>query len=433
MRAQTDINRMPVSGPNLRYVQQTSTDDDPYQPVKVKYLKWDGSAFVTYGDEFRIGDATTIVGAGDKFWIAWRTDGLRWMPVGGADEKYRLIRGQSYGAQSGGTILIDNVVPLANGVDPVDGDSTTQVSVANIFGQTYADNEIVDAIHNGTGWETLKTTGGVNNFRLIRGKATGAVAAEDDTFSIDGIILLAGSDDPRSTPGDMAETLFVAKTQKEILQEDEDVTAIYSPGIGDGVDWELLVVERYRAIRGLIAYGHGSDDPLLIDTVYALDNGLDPRSDPTDDSETVEVKKIVESDAYSDSDLVIADWNAKLNRWEARPKSAAGKAILTALPDAEIDAGDSETLSSGTGSVRSVGAGGSTSLVTDSATLWNPFEFPVSTSCTVQLISGTDYLIVGADKKLTCTTTTVVTNVECVDDELQITTDAIQYVSAPCP
>ena len=93
---------------------------------------------------------------------------------GGGSENYRLIRGQSVGIQSGATILIDNVIVLAGGIDPSDANPATQVRIANIFSQTYADNELIDAAYSPavvasplTDWETLKTSTGTETYRGI--------------------------------------------------------------------------------------------------------------------------------------------------------------------------------------------------------------------------------------------------------------------------
>jgi len=108
------------------------------------------------------------------------------MPVriarSGAADKFRLIRGQSYGVQSGTNILLDNIVELSGGLDPSGGNPATTVSVYNLFGATFADNEWVDAVYSpgATGssdWETLKGSAGsgaapLRWFELTFDKAT---------------------------------------------------------------------------------------------------------------------------------------------------------------------------------------------------------------------------------------------------------------------
>lgn len=110
-RARDENNRLPSSGPDVRYVRFDSTDDDPDQPVQVKYLKWDDDdeVFETYGEAFRIGDSSGIVGSGD-FWIVWKSDALRWMPLGGAGGKRTSL------------LIATNTIPAAAGGFP--GDSS---------------------------------------------------------------------------------------------------------------------------------------------------------------------------------------------------------------------------------------------------------------------------------------------------------------------
>ncbi len=90
-------------------------------------------------------------------------------------EKYRLVRGVSYGEQSGPTILIDNIVALANGTDPTRGDRTAKLLVANIGGDRFSDGDPVDAVYNATAaieWETLVWPG-----QLAVGAYRGVVAS----------------------------------------------------------------------------------------------------------------------------------------------------------------------------------------------------------------------------------------------------------------
>jgi hypothetical protein len=242
-------------GPHVRYVQEYATDSDPFQPVSVVLLTWDGSAWISYGSDFRIGDASTpsIIGSGQKFWIIWRREAQRWFVLSSA------------------------------------------------------------------GTETL---------RLVRGKAKGTVTADDTTFVIDNIIVLGGGLDPRSSPGDMAEELDVANIHREAFADNEDVTCIYSPDVVTDVDWELLVVERYRLIRGqAVGAVDTGDSTFTIDNVITLADGLDPRTDPTDTAETVSINN-VHADAYADNGKVVAAYNN--GEWEALPTSTSSTTLRRA-------------------------------------------------------------------------------------------------------
>ncbi len=161
--------------------------------------------------------------------------------------------------------------------------------------------------------------------RLIRGKVFADVAAGAATFEIDHIVALASGNDPRGDTTDDSERLTIASNLKEILTAGEYATAIFSPSVipetdsSAAVDWELIVVERFRAIRGTWYSGTST---LVIDHIIPLESGLDPRTDPTSDTETVNVTNLA-GDTYGSGDKVYADWNAKDGVWEARPKGGA--------------------------------------------------------------------------------------------------------------
>ncbi len=162
--------------------------------------------------------------------------------------------------------------------------------------------------------------------RLIRGKVFADVAAGDASFEIDHIVALASGNDPRSDSGDDTERLTVASNLKETLTAGEDVTAIYSPAVipatdsDPAVDWELVVVERFRAIRGT---WYSGTTTLSIKNIVPLESGTDPRTDPTDVDEVVSVNNVA-GDTYAGGDKVYADWNAKDAVWEARPQGGGG-------------------------------------------------------------------------------------------------------------
>lgn len=199
-------------------------------------------------------------------------------------------------------------------------------------------------------------TPGSETYRLLRAKTKGAVTAQATSFTIDNIIVEAGGLDPRTTPGDMAEELTVFKLQKEAFVDNTDVTVIYSPAVDTGIDWELLVVERFRALRGIYVSGTTA---LVIDNIKVLDSGRDPRTDPTSTSETVTFFN-VHSDTYTAGDIVWADWNTSGNdgagSWDARPKpgvSGGGSAAI-GKADSTIAARSGSTAGSGTVSVWSI-------------------------------------------------------------------------------
>lgn len=261
--------------------------------------------------------------------ILWKESGTgeKWAIIQVERDNFRLIRGQSYGVQSGTDVLLDNVVVLAGGFDPSEGSTSATISVANIFSQTYSDNEYVHAVYSpgvtgSSNWETLKSTAGTEQKRLLRGQTTADVLAGASTFSIDHIELLSYSIDPRSTPGSSSETLTIHKEDiKAALQDNDWITAIYNDTDGQ---WEWLCTERFRAIRGTWYSGTST---LVVDHLVVLDSGLDPRSDTTSDTETINVTNVA-SDTYGSGDKVYADWNAKDGVWEARPKGGTSGGTL---------------------------------------------------------------------------------------------------------
>lgn len=266
--------------------------------------------------------------------ILWKETGTgeKWAVVamaGQGADTYRLIRGQSVGIQAGGTILIDNVVRLAGGLDPTLGNPAINVRVVNIFSQSYADNEWIDAIYNpgvsispAADWETTKTSTGTHAYTLIMGTVSTGANAEDASFEMNGIELLAGSLDPRGTPGSPTEVISIAKTTTEVIPAGYIVIAVYSY---DNTRWELFHVERYRAIRG--TWYSGASTPILMDHIVVLENGLDPRTDQTSSTETVSVV-VVNGDTFTTGDKVWADFNAKDGVWESRPKASASAALF---------------------------------------------------------------------------------------------------------
>lgn len=69
---------------------------------------------------------------------------------GALEDKERIIRGTAIGTVSTSTpsFTIDNVEPLANGLDPTLGNPATTVTIYNVHSQSYANNEAVEAAWN---------------------------------------------------------------------------------------------------------------------------------------------------------------------------------------------------------------------------------------------------------------------------------------------
>ncbi len=283
------------------------------------------------------------------FKIIYKEPGLgeKWAIILIGTEKRRLIRGQSVGAQAGGTILIDNVVALAGGVNPTGGNALLQVRVSNFFAQSYVDNEWLDAVYSPgvsiappADWETLKTTSGTENYRLLMGNTTAAVAAGDASFEVDLVQILSGGLDPRTTPGDMAEHVTIYKPDKSVFQSGYPIVAAYDAA---GDQWFLLPTERYRAIRGeCVAAVAGSDADFYIDHVVPLDAGLDPRIAPTSSTEQILIIN-VPADDHAIHARVWADYNAQTGLWEARPKGggAEKKRLISGQCTSAVNSGNS--------------------------------------------------------------------------------------------
>lgn len=159
-------------------------------------------------------------------------------------------------------------------------------------------------------------------YQMLRGQCTANVLAGDASFSIDQIHLLSDCLDPRGTPGDMNETLLVHKEDVKVTLRNNDwITAVRND---TDSQWELLCTERYRSIRGTWYSGTST---LVVNNIVVLGSGLDPRTDTTSTTETVNITNVA-SDTYSSGDKVYADWNAKDGVWEARPKGGGGSTDL---------------------------------------------------------------------------------------------------------
>lgn len=222
---------------------------------------------------------------------------------------------------------------------------------------------------------TAKDGSGSEKFRLIRGEAYGSVTADQTSFYINNIVVLAGGLDPRTTPGDMSEPLEIINSQKESFYYGEIVTAIWFEG---GPGWQTLPVERYRALRG--DWYSGGGYYLQVKSIVPLDSGLDPRNDPTDPDETVDVVNIA-GDDYESGDIVWADYNVSYQQWEARPKAkanaqAASGVFICSLSGSVI-AGSTSAVTPATGAtIYKINP--DATLTTVQGTVYNPFTMSIT-------------------------------------------------------
>lgn len=295
-------------------------------------------------------------------------------------ENFRLIRGESVGAQSGATILIDNVVVLSGGLDPSGGNPATQVRVANLFGQSFSDNEKVQAIYSPgvvasplTDWEAIKTISGTETYRLVRGLVKGAVTADDATFVVDNVTPLAGGLDPVS--GNPATELEIFNSQLESFRDNAPITAIY-----DGLTWQTIIVERRRLIRGQAVGAVSGSGTFSIDNIVVWASGLDPRTDPTNAAETVTVSNAVHSESYTDNEIVEAVFNVVANQWEAMRKSSSTGQLFVCELNSTIAGRSGTTMGTGSGTVYTIGAGSTLTAIGGTQTIYNPFLFPMPDS-----------------------------------------------------
>lgn len=223
---------------------------------------------------------------------------------------YFMVRGQATAdvAANTSSFTIDNIVTL--------GDSRSPGSSVTVYKQqreSLRDNDLVTAVYNANSsqWELLA----VERRRLVRGQCTADVPPEDATFTIDHVTPLVYGLHGLSAPFDDTATLTIAKTgSQEAFQEDTWITAAYNAEDGQ---WELLRVERYRWIRGLSTTEYSaSDDTFLIDNIEALASGDDPRDDPTDATETLEIDNTNVDAAGTADSTVYAVYNSRLGVWE---------------------------------------------------------------------------------------------------------------------
>ena len=158
--------------------------------------------------------------------------------------------------------------------------------------------------------------------------------SESATLIVDNMVVLCSGLAPRSDPTSISEVRSVTNVAGDTYRTGDKVYADYNAK--DGV-WESRpkggsTTERYRALRGKWKSG---DSLLIVDHIEPLDSGLDPRTNPTSETETVAVAN-VPNDTYATDDTVYADYNAGRARWESRPKS--GVKLITFICRSAISA-----------------------------------------------------------------------------------------------
>jgi hypothetical protein len=402
---------------------------------------------------------TYLIGGTTGAPILWReledesgadTIGVQWalVSLGGGNSSpssdYRMIRGMSYGVQSGSTILIDNIRPLANSKDPSEGDSSVRIEVYNLFGNSFTDNELVDAVYQPNVadgdpvWETLKSTGLEKN-RLIQGRVTSTVTAADPEFLVDIIVPLANGNDPAA--GDPSVTVEVNNANGDTFEEDQQIDIVwFDIGISSG--WTTLLTERFRAIQGIV-YNIADGGLLRIKGIQPMMSGRDPRTNLEDADELVDVIDYLHQ-TWHEGDIIYAMWNAGTLTWEAMPGGGGGGG--SAVGYGYTTSGTIGAGSSGTGSITGYFTDG-TSEDLGSHTLINTCSYPINGSggCTrVNTVRPPDmlfhpaefgehdedvYLVMGGG--VTCGTQDVATGITCVDGANVPDITTISYLACP--
>lgn len=198
--------------------------------------------------------------------------------------------------------------------------------------------------------------------RLIRGLATGDVTADDGSFTIDNVVPLASGYDP--TGGDSGAVVVVLNVQAEAFENNTPITAIYN-----GSDWELLLVERYRAILGLsTGLVSTADSVFNVNNVSSLDSGVDPTAN--NPATTIPVLNFG-AQSFGTGEPVVADYHVNSNAWLARPKAARSGSFLAVLEAAIAAASSITSPSSQVAEIYFVSFGGFTSSVGTHITYWH--------------------------------------------------------------
>jgi hypothetical protein len=210
-----------------------------------------------------------------------------------------------------------NVVPGWNGTGTlvwVMVNGVWNFQTLDDFSDSFFSNLSLTGLSYDTSTETLSA-----GFHMIRGQATSNSAADDDEFGVDGVVALGFGASPGAT------ATIKKADQKVNIRDNEWVTAAYR---ASNSTWELVSVERYRAIKGKATTLVEGGSTFSIDDIVALDSGQDPRTDVTSAVETVTVYNTTVPSTWNNDDEVWADWNGKDGRWQARPNISSGAGFL---------------------------------------------------------------------------------------------------------
>lgn len=159
-----------------------------------------------------------LLGKDDNAWKFFRASDF----VSGDTLIYGVVKGNvAYGTTD---IIVDNVVALAGGDDPSEGNPATEITVTRTQQEAFPDNTPIMAIFDGATWATLC----VERNRLVRGQVVGTVSGGDPTFQIDNLATLASGIDPRTDPTDAAETVTVDNTFSENYTDNQWLNCAYN-------------------------------------------------------------------------------------------------------------------------------------------------------------------------------------------------------------
>jgi hypothetical protein len=217
-----------------------------------------------------------------------------------------------------------------------------------------------------------------------------------------------------------------------------------------GIQWARvrLDAEKYRLVRGTVYVPATPEDKFfVIKNIIPLASGLDPRANPLDPNELLNVAN-VHDQTYHSGSLVTAVYSLNVEQtpapdpqpihWEAMKNITVG-AILTAFANGTVPAGLANAPAVGVGKVYEIGPEGVPQTIGLTEVLYNPLEveIPDGKSCTVSRITDHQYLVIGyakdASTNLTCQDIVVVTNVACTPQGMSQTKETFKVAVGPCP